>query len=418
MKGYKIKMPLSENYYKRLKPILKDIIKEFGTPFHIYDEKGIRENVRNLEKNFSSFPDYKEFFAVKALPNFQIMKILFEENLGFDCSSIPEVALAKKVGAKKDDIMFSSNNTTIEEFKYALDNEAILNLDDISLIEKLPKIPNTISFRYNPGAKRDGNFIIGKPTEAKFGVSDDKIVDAYKKAKELGVKKFGVHTMLASNELNETYIFDTFKMLIDIAKRVEDEIGIKFEFINMGGGVGIPYKPEEKKFNIEKLASDIKKVSSLFKKARGYIPSIFFELGRYITGPYGALVTQVINKKEIYKTYIGVDACMSDLMRPGIYKAYHHITVLNKEKETQKQIVDVVGSLCENNDKFAIDRKLPIIEIGDTIIIHDTGAHGHAMGFNYNGRLRPKELLLKEAGTVKLIRREENINDYFATQIF
>ena len=411
-------MPISESYYKRLKPILKDIIKEFGTPFHIYDEKGIRENVRNLEKNFSSFPDYKEFFAVKALPNFQIMKILFEENLGFDCSSIPEVALAKKVGAKKDDIMFSSNNTTIEEFKYALDNEAILNLDDISLIEKLPKIPNTISFRYNPGAKRDGNFIIGKPTEAKFGVSDDKIVDAYKKAKELGVKKFGVHTMLASNELNEAYIFDTFKMLIDIAKRVEDEIGIKFEFINMGGGVGIPYKPEEKRFNIEKLASDIKKVSSLFNKARGYIPSIFFELGRYITGPYGALVTKVINKKEIYKTYIGVDACMSDLMRPGIYKAYHHITVLNKEEETQKQIVDVVGSLCENNDKFAIDRKLPIIEIGDTIIIHDTGAHGHAMGFNYNGRLRPKELLLKEDGTVKLIRREENINDYFATQIF
>jgi len=327
--------------------------------------------------------------------------------------------LSRQIGARGEDIVFSSNNTTQDEFHVAAaDGGCILNLDDASLITKVPQMPETISFRYNPGPRRTGNSIIGDPSASKYGVAHEQVIQAYKTARALGARRFGLHTMLISNELSYAYMVETAAMLLEVAEWVSQELRIGFNFINLGGGMGIPYQPGQAPLDIDSMAGEISDLFLNFKKRNGFVPRFFMESGRYMTGPHGVLVTTAINKKDIYRKYIGVDASMSALMRPAIYGAYHHITVIGKQPTRHFEKVDVVGSLCENNDKFAIQRLLPEIQDGDWLLIHDTGAHGHAMGFNYNGRLRPKELLLRSNGTVELIRREETVEDYFATLNF
>ncbi|MEF3255363.1 MAG: diaminopimelate decarboxylase [Deferribacterales bacterium] len=402
---------------------IEKIIEQYPTPFHIYDEKGIRENARRLIKTFSWNKGFKEFFAVKACPNPYIMKILKEEGFGADCSSLPELVLSEKVGIVGENIMFTSNETPAHEYKKAMELGAIINLDDITHIkyleDNLGKLPELLCFRYNPGPLREGNAIIGKPEEAKYGFTREQLFEGYKTIKEKGVKRFGLHTMVASNELNPDYFIETVRMLLELVLEINKELGIKFEFINMGGGIGIPYRPEQKPVDLEYVSNGIKDLFEKMLTGSGMEDiKLYMENGRMITGPYGYLVTKAIHQKNIYKKYIGVDACMANLMRPGMYGAYHHITVLGKENAPLEMTYDVVGSLCENNDKFAIDRQLPKIDIGDIIVIHDTGAHGYAMGFNYNGKLRSAELLLKEDGSVELIRRAETIDDYFATLDF
>ncbi len=410
-------MPMSQDFQERLNPVLKRIVEHFGTPFHIYDETGIKQTGNHLNEVFSGVEGFREYFAVKALPNPAILKIMHSLGFGYDCSSIPELQLSRAAGGRGEDIMFTSNNTNQEEFNCAhADGGSILNLDDISLLRKMPHIPELICFRYNPGERRTGNHIIGNPLEAKYGVTYDQILDAYRQAKKMGVRRFGLHTMLASNELNYSYMVETSDMLLEMVEYISKELDITFEFVNIGGGLGIPYRPQDKPLDIDAMAGEITEHFIQFKQRNDYAPKLFVESGRYITGPHGVLVTQAINRKEIYRTYVGVDSCMSSLMRPAIYGAYHHITVFGKEGGDE--VVDVAGSLCENNDKFAVQRALPKIEDGDILCIHDTGAHGHAMGFNYNGRLRPQELLLREDGSVELIRREETVEDYFATLNF
>lgn len=412
-------MPLSKSFKNRLYPQLETIRSHFGTPFHIYDEAGIRKTGSHLKKVFSDINSFREYFAVKALPNPKIMEIMQSMGFGFDCSSIAELQLSRRIGARGNDIMFTSNNTSPEDFaEAAKDGGCILNLDDISLLDKVPEMPELICFRYNPGTRRTGNDIIGNPTEAKYGVSHEQIVDGYRKAQEMGAKRFGIHTMVASNELNYTYMVQTTRMLLELISEISDELGIRFEFINIGGGLGIPYRPGEPPLDLESMGREITGLFRSFRETNDYEPALFMESGRYMTGPHGALVVSAINRKEIYRTYIGVDASMSSLMRPALYGAYHHIDVIGKDSADQVETVDVVGSLCENNDKFAIQRDLPLIEDGDILVIHDTGAHGHSMGFNYNGNLRPKELLLRENGDVELIRRAEKVEDYFATLDF
>ncbi len=412
-------MPISEDYKNRLFASVEKISQHFGTPFHIYDEKGIRETGERLKTVFSGVHKFKEFFAVKALPNPKILSIMKEMDFGFDCSSTSELILSRQAGARPEDIMFTSNNTSYADFKEAAKSGGcIINIDDITLLDKLDVIPELICFRYNPGERRTGNDIIGTPVESKYGVSHDQIIEAYRRAKAKGAVRFGIHAMLASNELNYSYMVQTTQMLLELIEDITKETEITFEFINIGGGLGIPYHPEEQQLDIETMAKEITQLFTAFERHNGYQPAMYMESGRYMTGPHGALVTTAINRKEIYRTYIGVDASMSSLMRPGMYGAYHHIDVVNKESSEKTEIVDVVGSLCENNDKFAIQRKLPVISDGDLIVIHDTGAHGSAMGFNYNGSLRPKELLLTEDGKTELIRRAETINDYFATLNF
>jgi diaminopimelate decarboxylase len=315
--------------------------------------------------------------------------------------------------------MFTSNNTSRQEFLAAADDGGcILNLDDISLIPKIPQMPELICFRYNPGAKRTGNEIIGNPVEAKYGVTHGQILNAYQQARDRGAVRFGLHTMLASNELNYEYMVQTAGMLLDLAQWIGQKLDIQFEFINIGGGLGIPYRPGDPPLNLEAMAAEITELFKNFNQKNGYMPGLYMESGRYMTGPHGVLVVRAINHKDIYRKYIGVDACMSALMRPGMYGAYHHIDVLGRDMSGETEVVDVVGSLCENNDKFAVQRELPVIEDGDILIIQDTGAHGHAMGFNYNGKLRPQELLLRTDGSAELIRREETPEDYFATLNF
>jgi len=412
-------MPISQEFEDRLSPVLEKIADHFGTPFHIYDEKGIRETGRLVIEAFSGVKDFKEYYAVKALPNFRILEIMKSMGFGFDCSSIPELILSRDAGAFGEDLMFTSNNTTNEEFQVALSGDGcILNLDDITLIPKVPAMPELICFRYNPGPERTGNDIIGKPEEAKYGISSEQVVDAFRMAQELGAKRFGLHTMLVSNELNHSYMVETAQMLSDIAEKITKQLDIKFEFFNIGGGFGIPYRPEEDGLDIASMGKKIAEIMNRFREKNGYEPAFHIESGRYMTGPHGVLVTRAINKKNTYRNYIGVDACMSSLMRPGIYGAYHEITVHGKKDVAGGAPVDVVGALCENNDKFAIQRMLPDIVEGDLLVIHDTGAHGHSMGFNYNGRLRPKELLLRTDGSIELIRREETIEDHFATLDF
>ncbi len=411
-------MPMSTAFENRLYPRLNDIAAHFGTPFHIYDETGIRETGERLIRAFSGIPGFREYFAVKALPNPAILAIMADMGFGFDCSSVAELVLGRRVGSSGDDLMFTSNNTTRREFATAIaDGGSIVNLDDISLMDKLPAIPDLICFRYNPGERRSGNAIIGTPVEAKYGVSHDQLIRAYRSAKQRGAKRFGMHTMLASNELDHTYIVQTAAMLLEQVERITSALDTRFEFINIGGGLGIPYRPTDPPLDLSAMARAITDTFKAFSRRNGSMPKLYMESGRFMTGPHGALVASAINRKEIYRTHVGLDACMSALMRPGIYNAYHHITVPEKRTEAS-QVVDVVGSLCENNDKFAIQRPLPPIAEGDLVVIHDTGAHGHAMGFNYNGKLRPKELLLKYDGTVALIRREERLDDYFATLSF
>ena len=409
------KLPFTKEQIER-------IIEKYPTPFHIYDEKSIRVNAEKLISAFS-WADFKEYFAVKATPNPYILKITKDMGFGADCSSLPELILAEKVGIKGEDIMFSSNNTPAHEYKKARELGAIINLDDITHIDFLEKcagIPELICFRYNPGPLRSGgNPIIGHPEEAKWGLTKEQLFDAYRIAREKGARRFGLHTMIVSNELDPNYLIETNKMLFDCVLEISNFLNIKFEFINMGGGFGIPYKPEEKPIDYREISSGVLKHYNGIIKGNGLDPlKIYMETGRIITGPYGYLVTKAIHWKEIYKNYIGLDASAANLMRPGIYGAYHHITVLGKENQPHDNVYDIVGSLCENNDKFAIDRKLPKIDIGDIIIIHDTGAHGHAMGFNYNGKLRSAELLLKPDGKFELIRRAETVDDYFATLDF
>ena len=412
-------MPMTQGFKDRLYPHLPAIAAHFGTPFHIYDEAGIRETGRQLKAAFADIPVFLEYYAVKALPNPSVLALMRDMGFGFDCSSTTELMLARSLGAAGDDIMFTSNNTSPEDFQAAeAEGGCILNLDDITLVDKVPTMPELICFRYNPGSRRRGNDIIGKPEEAKYGVSHDQIIDAYRQAKARGAKRFGLHTMLASNELHYTYMVQTAAMLLELVETINAELGITFEFINIGGGLGIPYLPDIEPLNIEAMGEEITALFVDFKDRHGYCPALMMESGRFMTGPHGVLVVRAINRKDIYRTYIGVDACMSALMRPALYGAYHHIEVLGKEGREATETVDVVGSLCENNDKFAVQRTLPKIADGDILIIQDTGAHGHAMGFNYNGKMRPQELLLRQDGSIALIRREEQPEDYFATLKF
>jgi diaminopimelate decarboxylase len=408
-----IKLPFNK------KKIL-DVISSHKTPFHIYDEKAIRENARKLYKSFSWIKGFKNYFAVKALPNPFILNILKEEGFGTDCSSLPELLLSEKVGITGEDIMFSSNDTPFEEFVLAKKLGAIINLDDISHIEMLEKIgiPSLICFRYNPGPARKGNKFIGDPKEAKYGLTKKQLIEGYKIMKEKGVKRFGLHTMVVSNELNSNYHIETAKMLFELVVEIHKKLGIKIEFVNLGGGYGTPYKPDEKGIDIEYVSKGIKKAYEEIIVDNGLQLRIVMESGRMITGPYGWLITKVIHMKHTYKDFVGCDANMANLMRPGVYGAYHYISVLGKENAKASFTYDVTGSLCENNDKFAIDRKLPQISVGDILVIYNTGAHGHAMGFNYNGKLRSSELLLREDGSVVSIRRAETVEDYFATLDF
>lgn len=401
---------------------LEEIIREYPTPFHIYDEKAIRANLRRLKAAFSWAPSFTEHFAVKAAPNPYLINIVKEEGGGTDCSSLAELRLSEMAGVTGEKIMLTSNDTPADEFQKAIELGAIINLDDISHIEYLEKnagFPGCLSFRYNPGNLIEGNDIIGKPTEAKYGVTHDQLFEAYQMAKDKGVNRFGLHTMVISNELNPDGIIFTATLMFKLAVEVKNRLGIKLEFINLGGGVGIPYRPEDTAVDLEYVGAGIKKAYEEILVANGLDGiALKMELGRSITGPYGWLVSTVLHEKKTYKDYIGLDSCMANLMRPALYGAYHHIIVAGKESAPCDHTYDVTGSLCENNDKFAIDRKLPQIDIGDRLIICDAGAHGHAMGFNYNGKLRSAELLLKENGSVQLIRRAETIEDYFATLHF
>ncbi|MDD4108757.1 MAG: diaminopimelate decarboxylase [Prolixibacteraceae bacterium] len=398
---------------------IEAIIKEYPTPFHIYDEKAIRTNAKKFIKAFGWNEGFKEYFAIKATPNPYLMKILKEEGFGIDCSSETELELAKRTGLSGDEIMLTSNNTPAEEFRMATSLGAIINLDDISHIDYLEKnvgIPDTICMRYNPGDLKQGNLIIGHPEEAKYGFTHEQIIEGYRILKSKGVQNFGVHTMVASNELDPDYFIETAEVLFNLIAEVADKADVKINFANLGGGIGIPYKPEQEAVDLDYVSAGIKKLYEKKIKGNGLDPlKIFFESGRAITGPYGYLVAKVLHLKKTFKNFAGLDASMANLMRPGMYGAYHHITIPGKEGEPHKHKFDVTGSLCENNDKFAIDRMLPGLEPGDIVVIHDTGAHGHAMGFNYNGKLRSAELLLREDGTVVQIRRQETVEDYFAT---
>lgn len=398
----------------------QEIIKKYPTPFHIYDEKGIRENARKLQKAFAWNKGYKEYFAVKATPNPTILKILKEEGCGTDCSSYTELFMSKKCGFKNPDIMFSSNDTPIEEFKYAKEIGAIINLDDITHIDSLQKacgIPETICCRYNPGGKFSiSTTIMDNPGEAKYGMTRPQMTEAFKRLKELGAKEFGIHSFLASNTVSNEYYPTLARILFKLAVELKNETGVHIGFINLSGGVGISYTPDREQNDIMAIGEGVRKAYEeiLVPAGMGDI-KIFTELGRFMLAPYGHLVTTVIHEKHTHKEYIGVDACAVNLMRPAMYGAYHHITVLGKENLPCDHMYDVTGSLCENNDKFAIDRMLPKIDIGDILVIHDTGAHGFAMGYNYNGRLKSNELLLREDGSVIEIRRAETPEDYFAT---
>ncbi|MCL2276496.1 MAG: diaminopimelate decarboxylase [Treponema sp.] len=422
---------MSEKYFPLDKNALEDLAKRYPTPFYVYDERAIVENVRRIKKAFSVFPSYKNHFAVKALPNPYILKILAAEGFGADCASLPELLLAEMSGMKGGDIMLTSNETPAKEYAAARDMDAVINLDDFSHIEFLEKtagLPRLISMRYNPGPLKEGNAIIGKPEEAKYGFTREQLIQGYSLLKQKGVKRFALHTMVASNELSVPYHVETARMLFELAAEIYKKTEARLEFINLGGGVGIPYKPDQTAVDYQVLVSGIKKAYDEILIPAGLDPmEIRTEWGRVVTGPYGWLVARAVHKKEIYRNYIALDACMADLMRPALYGAYHHITVPGKESAPLSETYDIVGSLCENNDKFAVQRKLPKIETaaeavisgnssaGDFVVIHDAGAHGRSMGFNYNGKLRCGELLLRADGSVTRIRRAETTDDYFTT---
>ena len=401
---------------------LDNLIQDFPTPFYLYDEEAIRDNMKRFTKAFSIFPKFREHFAVKACPNPYILKILADEGCGADCSSLPELMLSHLSGITSEKVIFTSNETPASEYKFAYEHGNIINLDDITHIDFLKKalggeFPETICFRYNPGNEKQGcNSIIGKPEEAKYGLTRAQIIEAYAKCRDLGVKHFGLHTMVASNELNPAFFVDTAKLVFELAAEIKEKTGVQIEFVDLGGGLGIPYKPEQKSVDYDEVAKGIRAEYDRVVVPAGLDPlAIYWECGRPITGPYGWLVTTAIHQKHIYREYIAVDACMADLMRPGMYGAYHEVTVSGKENAPKTEVYDVVGSLCENCDKFAVQRSLPKIDIGDHVIIHDAGAHGRAMGFNYNGKLRCGEILMRPNGTFKEIRRRETVDDLFAT---
>jgi len=400
---------------------VEEIVKTYPTPFHIYDEKGIRENAQALKEAFSWNPGYKEFFAVKATPNPFLMKILHEYGCGSDCSSLTELMLADACGIRGEEIMFSSNDTPREDFELAAKLGATINLDDFTHIDYLEKIvgklPELLSLRYNPGGVfKISNSIMDNPGDAKYGLTHEQLLEGYRIMKEKGVKRFGMHAFLASNTVTNDYYPTLARELFTVAVEIKEKLGISLSFINLSGGIGIPYRPEQEPNDIRVIGEKVHEVYDevLVPAGLGDV-AIYTELGRFMMGPYGMLVTKVIHEKHTHKEYIGCDACAVNLMRPAMYGAYHHITVLGKENAPCDHTYDVTGSLCENNDKFAIDRKLPEIEIGDYLAIHDTGAHGFSMGYNYNGKLKSAELLLKTDGSVELIRRAQTPADYFAT---
>ena len=398
-----------------------ELARDFPTPFYIYDEIAIRANARRLIAAFGWCSNFRNHFAVKATPNPYLLEILAEEGFGADCSSLPEILLAQSVGIDGEQIMFTSNDTPVSEFVYAKNAGAVLNLDDISHIQSVENhagLPPLVSFRYNPGPLRQesGNAIIGNPEEAKYGLTRDQLFDGYRELKSRGVTRFGLHTMVVSNELNSNSFVDTARMLFSLAVELSNTLDIRLEWVNLGGGIGIPYRPEETPVDLEAVGQGVEAAYNEIVVPAGLDPlGVLMENGRVVTGPYGYLITTAIHQKKIYKDYVGVDACMANLMRPGMYGAYHHITVLGKENAPHNTVVDVVGSLCENNDKFAIDRELPEISLGDLLVVHDSGAHGHAMGFQYNAKLRSAELLLTADGGIRCIRRAETAADYFAT---
>lgn len=402
---------------------IENITKDFPTPFHIYDEKGIRENARMLEKAFSWNKSFKEYFAIKATPNPHIIKILHEEGCGVDCSSLTELMLAEALGITGDEIMFSSNATPAEEFVKARELGALINLDDfthIDYLEEVAGLPKTISCRYNPGGiLKISNTIMDNPGDAKYGFTKEQLIEGYKKLMDKGVEHFGIHAFLASNIISNEYYPKLASILFELAVELKEKTGADIKFINLSGGIGVPYKPGEKANDIMLIGEGVRKAFEkiLVPAGLGEV-AIYTELGRYMLAPYGHLVSTATHEKNIYKEYIGLDSCAVDLMRPAMYGAYHHITVLGKEDLPHDHKYDITGSLCENNDKFAVDRMLPKIDIGDYLVIHDTGAHGHSMGYNYNGKLKSAELLLKEDGSVEMIRRAETPKDYFATLDF
>lgn len=400
---------------------IEEIVKTYPTPFHIYDEKGIRENAQAMKEAFSWNKGFKEYFAVKATPNPFLINILREYGCGCDCSSMTELMLSNAMGVKGEDIMFSSNETPAEEYAYAYELGATINLDDITHIEFLEQtigtLPETISCRFNPGGLfKISTDIMDNPGDAKYGFTTEQLFEGFKILKSKGVKNFGIHAFLASNTVTNEYYPTLAKTLFEVAVKLKEETGANIKFINLSGGIGIPYRPDQEPNDIREIGAKVKEVYEevLVPAGMGEV-ALYTELGRFMMAPYGALVTKAIHEKHTHKEYIGVDACAVNLMRPAMYGAYHHITVLGKEDAPLECTYDVVGSLCENNDKFAIDRQLPRIDKGDYLVIHDTGAHGFAMGYNYNGKLKSAELLLKEDGNVELIRRAETPKDYFAT---
>lgn len=400
---------------------VEEMIKLYPTPFHLYDEKGIRETARNLYKAFSWNEGFKEYFAVKATPTPAILKILHEEGCGVDCSSMAELVMAKRCGFSEGEIMFSSNDTPLEEFTYANEIGGIINLDDLTHVKGLQEacktVPETVCCRYNPGGVFElGNTIMDNPGDAKYGMTKEQMIEAYKELKDLGAKEFGIHAFLASNTVTNDYYPRLAKILFELAVELKKETGVHIGFINLSGGIGVPYTPDKEPNDIFAIGEGVRKVYEeiLVPEGMGDI-KIYTELGRYMLAPNGGLITKAIHEKHTHKEYVGVDACAANLMRPAMYGAYHHITVLGKEDAACDHKYDIVGSLCENNDKFAIDRMLPEIEKGDLLFIHDTGAHGFSMGYNYNGKLRSAEILLQEDGTTRMIRRAETLEDYFAT---
>lgn len=399
---------------------IEEIVQKYPTPFHIYDEKGIRENAAKVKQAFAWNKGFKEFFAVKATPNPFLINILREYGCGVDCSSMTELMLSHAIGCKGEDIMFSSNDTPAEEFKYAREIGATINLDDfthIDFLEKVAGIPETISCRFNPGGYFSiANSIMDNPGDAKYGFTKEQIIEGFKILKAKGANRFGIHAFLASNTVTNDYYPELARILFELAVEIRDKTGCDIKFINLSGGVGIPYKPDAEPNDIIAIGEGVHKVYDEVLTANGMGDvAIYTEMGRFMLGPYGGLVTKATHEKHTYKEYIGVDACACNLMRPAMYGAYHHITVLGKENEPCDHKYDVTGSLCENNDKFAIDRMLPKIDMGDYLFIHDTGAHGFSMGYNYNGKLRSAEILLKEDGSFELIRRAETPQDYFRT---
>ncbi|EJO21549.1 putative diaminopimelate decarboxylase [Streptococcus sp. AS14] len=398
---------------------LAEITDQFPTPFHLYDEKGIRERAHALHEAFSWNPGFKEYFAVKATPNPAILKILKEEGCGVDCASYVELLMSQKLGFAGQDIMFSSNNTPAEDFQFARDLGATINLDayeDVAFLKEAAGIPKVISCRYNPGGVFElGTSIMDNPEEAKFGMTKDQLIQAFKELKELGAEKFGIHALLASNTVSNDYYPELARQLFELAVEVVAETGVELDFINLSGGVGINYQPEGEENDIAVIGQGVRQAyeAILTPAGLGQV-KIYTELGRFMLAPYGLLVTKVTHKKQTYRTYLGVDASAVNLLRPAMYGSYHHITNMDRP-EGETEIVDVVGSLCENNDKFAINRLLPVSQIGDILVIHDTGAHGFSMGYQYNAKLRSSEILLEQDGNVRMIRRAEKPEDYFAT---